>query len=511
MAKGVELISQSIHYSIPEGVRGSFDLFVSTEPDEEALTQGYTALKQGGSLYTELSATVWTSVHDIKIRFSKIGFDDIRIYLPKPDLSYALPEIWIPVESSGAVGYIINNSTKSVSGSHLKRFGLWVRNVIWSLYPNLFLSYPWLLSAGLNKFNLSVIAHKPESRSVQYNRINAPFKKSTQIDGVPASFIDVLKELWTSWGLGDPPEKFISLMLTRGTRDSSKVVLVIFPDTAQDPSLVVKSTRNNKVSAGLQNETSVLRSLQKDYEHVDGIPKVLYSEQNSEFFTVYESYVGGVELYSILTVKNFRAWALKVTAFLIELAKKTNSELSNDWRNTYVDRYITELASLYNSLLNSELIERSEAALNNFQIPFQVCVHRDLSPKNIFVNSNLNLGVIDWEASMIKGLPAVDLIFFLTRLSSHIDNAHVSKSPVESYRNMLNPSTPTGSVFMECINHYNNELSIPSNANAPLRLMTWVTRIHWHYYNNESHDPRSIQSDLSFNLWKEELGLLSSP
>jgi hypothetical protein len=103
-----------------------------------------------------------------------------------------------------------------------------------------------------------------------------------------------------------------------------------------------------------------------------------------------------------------------------------------------------------------------------------VCEQRDCSPWNIFKAIDGRLIVLDWESAVLDGLPALDLIYFLTYWSFYFDNAISSGQFRPSYRTALNKNTPTGLVQAQCLSRYLERLSLDPAVLHPLRLLTWL-------------------------------------
>jgi hypothetical protein len=122
-----------------------------------------------------------------------------------------------------------------------------------------------------------------------------------------------------------------------------------------------------------------------------------------------------------------------------------------------------------------------------------VCEQRDCSPWNVLLDSAGELVILDWESAEPRGLPLLDLVYFLTYLMFFLDGAMESQRFTESYRAMLDPTTFTGRIVAECQLRYLTCVGLDSSVLRPLRLLTWLIHLRGH--------PR----ELFVRLWEEEL------
>ena len=117
---------------------------------------------------------------------------------------------------------------------------------------------------------------------------------------------------------------------------------------------------------------------------------------------------------------------------------------------------------------------------------------------------------MDWESSRLRGIPALDLIFFLTRICIDHKIEPGTLTTQERYQKMIDPNTFSGAVFSDCINYYTSELGIPQAAIPSLRLMTYIAQAHIKFLDVTTGtlkfpDKLSVGKLLVTNLWEEEL------
>jgi thiamine kinase-like enzyme len=176
-----------------------------------------------------------------------------------------------------------------------------------------------------------------------------------------------------------------------------------------------------------------------------------------------------------------------------------------------VGSLLSDLDSLIGEAVSPDFIRNTNNALAALEIPSLVCEHRDLGPQNIYIDSDNNLGVIDWEYSRLCGIPALDLIFFLTRASMIVQGAPKSITISESYQEMIDCNTFTGTIFYNCLNSYMDRLYISKSQIPALRLMTWIVHYCWRMFYDKLSSEHPLDKEAlnhwSFTLWTEELSI----
>lgn len=497
LLEATKYISDSVIEFTENEVLDRCNLFVAHNPNQATLESAFSTLKPGGNLYAEWTVSRCFKTKTIKERLSRIGFNGIFLYLPKPDPSRSIPTIWIPLEVPGAIEFLVETGYARSSGLKVAaRIGYEFRRILWRLIPRLFLSFPWLLSSGSEQFSVCSICSKP-----------GPNITDSRVTATSLTFLEdyVLTEDLNQ------TQELSALMLADSMDRANKVILLVYQGRNYTPSFVVKASRTHESAYLLDNESTVLQSIDEKYKNIDGVPKILYANRDNDINVNIQTVIGGAQLSSILNRSNYQGYAELITDWLVNLAMNTKTLLPQDWRTRMVSSLLSDLDSLFGKIVSPDFIHNTNSALVALEIPSLVCEHRDLGPQNIYIDSDSHPGVIDWEYSRLSGIPALDLIFFLTRASMIIHGAPKTITISESYRQMIDCNTFTGTIFYNCLNSYMDRLDIPRSQLPALRLMTWIVHYSWRmFYDKLSWEEPLNEEALnhwSFTLWTEELSI----
>jgi len=176
----------------------------------------------------------------------------------------------------------------------------------------------------------------------------------------------------------------------------------------------------------------------------------------------------------MLDRSTFREFALKGTSWLAELAGRTNPVPPAQWWERLIEPMLSNFEVSFGPAVGSSVITEIRTMLATLESLPLDCEQRDFSPWNVFVEAQGQLLVFDWESSELRGLPATDLIYFLSYLAFFIDGAMDSHRFLDSYRSALTPSTFTGRVVEECFALYAARTGLDPNLLHPLRLAVWL-------------------------------------
>lgn len=516
LADAVSMISMSTVAAVNNYSGNDCDLAVAVNPTEKLLAAINSSLKPGGTSYLEWQVNDFFHTSTIIDKLRSSGFDYIKLYLPKPEPDRIYTNIWIPIDCKSAVEFAVIKNFSIETNNRFKQSAKIMRYLLWKVMPNLLTTYPYFLGFK-RKYTIASIAskcipapHQMTRQDIHYDRIGNKMN-----DGNLYRVIDTtIKKEWRQLGLESNPDKISTLMLcNEGKKD--KVILYIFADENRTPSLVVKIPRTKDSIPVVSIEARNIASLQAGFPDLEEIPRALFCIDNGALFAKARSYVDGVPLIApgVVNERNRRDISLRVTSWLIEFARNTTTDAPPDWRESLVDPVLSILMSLFSSKLSPEQLQETRRIVSQLSLSSLVWEHRDLNLGNIILDHDRKVGLIDWEFARPGGLPAADLICFLTNLNARFEKPQQERDFGESYRNMLDISTPAGSIFNECIELYLSELNISKSEIGSIRLLTWLIqlyrRVEERYKLVNPHQklslPLNLQEDITSGLWEVAL------
>lgn len=475
LERAVGLISERL-VDAGERSRGKCDLVAAVNPDRSTLLRARDLLHPGGSFYSEWYPSAWVTIRGVRKRLSEAGFDEASLYWAWPPPSRGSPLFWVPLGNPGALRFFLANRPRSTSPVEGVRRAL--SRIAWLAMLRLGLSFP----------------------------ICAVVRKRSQAPDDPTSptLENSIKDGWQALGLGPVPARFDRLLLTGGHRSINKVVALIFANDGR-PAMVVKLPRVREAVPSLERERVVLGSLHA----VRGVPRVVFFSEG-EASALGETYLGGEPLFTRLRPDNFHDLANAATDWLAQLVAAEDSRPRSRWWDRLAEPILSRFEASFGSVVDPESLKQTRVALGRLDRLPPVHEHRDFSPWNVLITRNNRLVVLDWESAELEGLPALDLIYFLTYLAFFANGAMESGRYRESYRELLDPGTPTGRVFRECQRRYCERLGLDPCVMHPLRLLTWLLHSRSEFGRLAADaggppNPEALRSSLFVALWEEEL------
>jgi hypothetical protein len=142
-----------------------------------------------------------------------------------------------------------------------------------------------------------------------------------------------------------------------------------------------------------------------------------------------------------------------------------------------------------------------------------VSEQRDFSPWNVLLDTRGALIALDWESAELDGLPALDLIYFLTYLAFTLNRIPIDETSPHlrrSYRRLLDPTTFTGSVYKACLAHYGKRLGLDPEQLRLLAVLAWLihSRSDYRRYASDAGgmpDQAALRRSVFLSLWEEEM------
>ena len=477
LAQAVAAISDQVIEPTAHSI-GDCDLAVARNPTKPTLQAAWTALQPGGACYMEWTSPLAGGPVKMRQRLEAFGFTQVTCYWPWPWPDRASTLYWLPIESPHIVQYLLANRTRG--RALINHAGNKLLEVVWRMSLSLQLLAP-----------LSIIARKPPV--------------------VDANVLDVIRAGWSSWSSDSLPLRLDWMLLTGGAKPINKVVGLVFAESDRSPRLIVKLARVAESAAALEREAANLRAVQAlRPNRVHGVPQILFSQKWAEQTVLGETAHIGRPLYTMLRRDTCRDLALKVTEWLADLAGHTTPCNRSDWWERLIETTVDEFEQNYGRVIDPAKVQATRAILATLGDLPLVCEQRDCSPWNVLIDNEGELVILDWESAEPRGLPMLDLIYFLTYLIFFLDGAMESQRFTESYRTMLDPATFTGRIVADCQQLYLDGVGLDVIVLRPLRLLTWLIHSRSEYQRlaaagNGQPDPADLRRSLFVSLWEGEL------
>lgn len=487
----------------------SYDLAVAINPDAATLAAAWAALRPGGACYTEWYVPTVGGLHTVRRRLQAAGFNDVACYWPWPWPTMSPASFWLPLDGTAAVRYFLGAQPRAQAPA--RRLLHAARRLVWRTSLRLGFMAP-----------VCATAHKaapPPAISGTSSRAGARCAARVAETSDPGlALLDTIRLDWESWGLGAAPDHLSWLLLTGGQRSVSKAVGLVFAEPEPRPRLAVKMARTPEASEGLAREAATLGGLETlGPGRVTGVPRVLFRDERQGLAAVVQTALTGSYLFECLQPETYRDLALKATAWLERLAGRPVPAPASAWWNRLIEPVLTEFSTSFGSVADAGLLRETRSILATLGHLPLVYEQRDFSPWNVLVaNGTTELVVLDWEGAVSHGLPALDLVYFLSYLAFFYDGCMAPGGGVDvarcrsSYRTMLTPSSVTGRILAECQERYAWHIGLDPAALRPLRVLTWLVHSRSEYRRvvaDTGGTPSSelLRESLFLGLWQDEL------
>jgi Phosphotransferase enzyme family len=446
-----------------DGKPQSADLAVIGFPKSEPLDAARRVLRPAGWVVCGWRVPRPGAVRRARRRLAAAGFVQPRVYWPGP-LPNRPPQFWLPLDSPAAVAHLLASRPPGSAAQGVLR-------PVWRV-----LSRAGLLSP------LYVIARVPgEERDGNRDDVG---------ESLPAGGAITL--------------------LTGGRRSINKVVALAFGGRNPEPEAVVKLARVEEAEPGLEREANALERLRTERAEFSGAPRLLARGRRAGALAVAETPVAGRQLLETLTAATYPDLAGRVTDFLIELAGSTEPTPRQEWWQRLIEEPVAELERRFGAALRPGTLEATRRLLAGLPSLPLVFEHRDCSPWNVMLTGAGAPVLLDWESAEPRGLPGLDLVYFLANAAFVVDGALESGRTRQSYASLLDPSSPTGGAASRCADRYLTALGLDRDSYRRLRALCWVVhcRSDYRHLDLEQSGPPSasaLRESLFLGLLEEEL------
>jgi hypothetical protein len=455
------------------------DLAVAVDPDARTLEAALAVLRPGGWCYVEWTKPGSGSWLRLTSRLLHAGFERPKSYLLWRSMTRVLA--WVPLDSVPATRYFERQVPAARAFRRLQ--ARWARTLF--------------IRAGKAGFRrpLCTLARKPGGTESN--------------EDAPTSF-GMPRSNWSRLGLAGGPEEAAFLMLTGGPRTGSKIAALIFAGSEPHPSLLLKLARSNDAAEGLRREARALRAVEsRGRLDLAQTPRVIFTAEDQFPPAIGETALVGVPLQSVVSRRNYRRFALQATDWLVGLA---NSSRNDDapGLTQLVERTLGQFEVDFGPTLEAGLIRRARDVLGRLERLPIVHEHRDFSPWNVFVTVDGRLAIFDWESSQLQGLPALDLLYFLTYLAWALDAENSTSGVLRAWCTARDSATLPGAVYRECTARYAKAVGVASGSLPGLALLTWMIHSRSEYRRlvgdaGGRPSDEALRGSLFFQLWKREL------
>jgi hypothetical protein len=446
-----------------------YDLVVAEDPDEATRRSMTDLLAPTGACYTEWSARAPGAAGRARRAMEDAGLHDTRSYRPWPSVEHC--RAWVPTEGAAARWW-------------------------WSSATR---------ATDVRRQQLHAAVGALQSRLGAHGRI-AVIARAAQAQREPR-LVALAREHGT---FGTGSERASIVLLTPGARSVGKVILLPFAGAA--PAVAIKTARIPDAARGLEREADLLDVVHAQHGgELAGAPRVLFRSRALDTAVVGESALTGVPLLARLDARRYPSIAERVTDWLVRLAEPaTHAPRRSAWERVAgptFDRFVSE----FGPLVGDDALTRAKATLASLGDLPVVAEQRDFSPWNVF-EGDAGLVVLDWESGVADGIPALDLIYFITHAAYYLEGAWVSGRFEDAHRAAWSRDTAIGRVNLACAERYLTTVGVSLDLLPALRLLAWTLHSHsdWVHRRDDAGaepDAGAFQDSRFLGLFNAELAL----
>jgi len=406
---------------------GMADLAAIGYPSRLALRGAVESVRPGGEVACAWRLPRPAAPRRVAARMRAAGLEDVRLLWPGP-MPFGAPQFWLPLEGGAATAEMLSQRPPGSAFQAALR-------PLWRAVARAGLLSP-----------LCAIGRRPGGGEIarEPSAIEAIFSPEAE-----------------------------RLLLTGGKRSINKVVGLPYDEDGGKPAAVVKFARVASADEALDREAAALRAIEDRNPDLPGVPRLLEEGRRAGRRALVESALHGTPLIAGLTPERFEDLAGTVTHWLTELAGDAGPQEPGQWRERLVDGPLEAFERDFGRVVPTGLVAQARNALAGLGALPLVPEHRDCSPWNVVLSEG-EPGLLDWESAEPRGLPGLDLAYFLANCAFVLDGALESGRTRQSYERLLDPSTPYGTIATRCEREYREALGLDPADLARLRLLAWL-------------------------------------
>ena len=312
-------------------------------------------------------------------------------------------------------------------------------------------------------------------------------------------------------------DEISSLFITPRFQASGHILVFVLSPRYAAPVYVIKMPRVKGDHLRLDREVRSLRAVHSlKSGGFDSVPKVVAYEDFKGLRLLVQTALPGQPMKPAFVRKHPKACLEVMSDWLINMQRSSSSRSSFDlsWYHRLVEMPLSFVKNKIPNLVKGHYLDCTENAgkiLGAMDIPL-VFEHGDMSSPNILMAPDKRPGVVDWELAEIKGLPAVDLFFFLTYVAFSRHRARRLKDQLAAFHKAFFTTKAWTTPYIQtCI----NEIGLPKEALRPLFVMCWmryvanlIVRLDCTANNSadfETNYGHWLQNNRYFALWQHSI------
>ena len=433
---------------------GDPDLAALVNPSARDLASAAASLSPGGTLYAEWYRP--RSRRRLTRDLERAGLVDVRWYWPWPRPSKS-PAFWLPLDAPDSLAFFLAQRRRSAP---LRRR---IPTAVWPLVRRLGLLVP-----------LCAIARKPGG-------------KPDAVEGAIRGHVVGERISW--------------ILLSGGRRTINKVVGLPIVSPADRPHVVVKFARSSVEDPPLRHEFDVLNAVASARPEQPGIPRALFLEHRAGRLALGETALAGEPLIWQLNRGTLDHFCGVVADWLVGLVDAGRRH-DGDWCSRLIDAPLEQFARDYAAIVEPYELDQARVAFASLPDLPVTCEQRDCAPWNVLLAGDA-VSLADWESAEPHGLPALDLVYFLTNAALVTEGVLDTGPVVPTYLESRRTLAPHEQRY--CARAGLDEAVLPA-----LRLLCWTihARSEAIRFEQDASGPPSAGSlagGVFLALWRAEL------